>query len=66
MIIAVGSKNPTKVNMVKKVFTKGFGNCTVIGVKVPSGVSDMPMCFDESFKGAKNRAKNAIKKNKKG
>jgi len=66
MIIAVGSKNPTKVNVVKKVFNKGFGNCTVIGVKVPSGVSDMPMCFDESFKGAKNRAKNAIKKNKKG
>lgn len=65
MIIAVGSQNPTKVNAVKKVFNKVFGNCTVVGVKVSSDVSDMPMSFDESFKGAKNRAKNAFKEIKK-
>jgi inosine/xanthosine triphosphatase len=58
--IAVGSKNPVKVEAVKSGFEKVFGDCEVVGVSVPSGVSEMPMSFSEIAQGAKNRALNAI------
>jgi inosine/xanthosine triphosphatase len=62
MIIAVGSINPTKTQPVKKVFTKQFGKCQVIGVTVSSGVSDQPLSDEEIYKGAYQRAKEALKK----
>ena len=62
MRIAVGSQNPVKIEGVKRAFQKVFGNCEVIGVSVASGVSNMPMNFKELVKGAKNRARKAIKK----
>lgn len=62
MIIAVGSTNPTKINPVKKVFSKHFKNVKVIGVKVESKVKDQPTNDEEAFKGALNRAKSALKK----
>jgi len=37
-----------------------MGECEIIGVSVSSGVSDMPMSFDEIVNGAKNRAQAAI------
>ncbi|MFA5355633.1 MAG: inosine/xanthosine triphosphatase [Candidatus Paceibacterota bacterium] len=61
MKIVVGSKNPVKVNAVKDAFKKVFGDCEVVGVSVSSGVSNMPMSFEEALRGARNRAKNAIK-----
>lgn len=62
MKVAVGSKNPVKVNATKQAFEKVFGKCEVIGVEVSSGVSDMPIGLREITKGAKIRAKNALKK----
>lgn len=59
--IAVGSKNPVKVQAVKSAFEKVFGDCEIIGVSVPSGISDMPMSFLEISQGAKNRARKAIR-----
>lgn len=62
MIVAVGSKNPTKIKPVKKVFSNYFKNLEVIAIEVESGVSEQPKHEDEMFKGALNRAKNALKK----
>ncbi len=60
--IAVGSKNPIKIQAVRSAFEKVFGDCQVIGVSVSSSVSDMPLSFEEMVKGSKNRAKAAMKK----
>ena len=62
MIIAVGSTNPTKVEPVKSVFSHHFKNVQVFGVSVDSDVGDQPMNDSEMYKGALNRAKNALKK----
>lgn len=62
MKIAVGSQNPVKIESAKRAFEKVFGSCEVVGVPVPSGVSDMPITFKETAEGAKNRALGAIKK----
>jgi inosine/xanthosine triphosphatase len=37
-----------------------IGECEIVGISVPSGVSNMPMSFDEIVIGAKNRAKAAL------
>ena len=58
--IAVGSKNPVKIGAVESAFNKMIGECEIIGVSVSSGVSDMPMSFDEIVTGAKNRAQAAM------
>ena len=60
MKIAVGSRNPVKVKAVKRAFSRAFGKCEVVAVLVSSGVSNMPMSFNESVKGAKNRAKEVL------
>lgn len=62
MIIAVGSTNPTKILPVEQIFSYHYKNCKVKGVSVPSGIADQPMDIDEMYKGALNRARNAIKK----
>lgn len=64
MIVAVGSTNPTKIQPVEHIFSHHFKGCIVRGVTVPSGVSEQPMDIDEMYKGALNRAKNALKKTK--
>ncbi len=61
MIIAVGSTNKTKIDPVKKIFRKHFPNAKVVGVSVPSGVSDQPKSNEEMYQGALNRAKGALK-----
>ncbi|MGM9924278.1 MAG: DUF84 family protein [Bacillus sp. (in: firmicutes)] len=55
MIIAVGSKNPAKVEAVRAVFQADSSQ--VIAVDVPSGVSAQPFSDEETIKGAINRAK---------
>ena len=62
MKIAVGSRNPVKIEAVKRAFNKAFGECEVIGVSVSSDISNMPISFEEGVKGAKNRAEKAIEK----
>lgn len=64
MKVAVGSKNPVKIEAVRKAFQKVFGECKVEGFSVSSGVSDMPMTVEETIKGAKTRAQTAIDKSK--
>ena len=60
MKVVVGSQNPVKIKAVENAFQKVFGDCQVVGASVRSGVSDMPMSFEETVKGAKTRAKEAI------
>lgn len=58
--IAVGSLNPVKITAVEGAFTRMWPHCTVAGVAVPSGVSDMPMSSDECLQGARSRARAAL------
>jgi inosine/xanthosine triphosphatase len=59
--IIVASKNPVKINSVKKGFEKTFPKEEFVfqGVSVPSGVSDQPMSEKETLQGAINRSNNA-------
>lgn len=61
MKIIVASKNPVKLNAVKRGFKKMFPNesLEIDGVSVPSGVSSQPMSNNETFLGALNRSKKA-------
>lgn len=57
--VAVGSKNPVKINAVKEAFTNYFDEPIIYSEEVESGVSVQP--FDEeTFNGAKNRVNNLI------
>jgi len=66
MKFIVGSQNKAKVKAVEQVVNKIFpcadGEAhVVIGVSVPSGVSDQPKTAEETMNGAINRAKAALK-----
>jgi len=64
MIIAIGSKNPAKINAchialkkIKSVFPDKFnGNTDFLTFKAKSSVSDMPLTQNEILNGARNRA----------
>ena len=58
MMISIGSKNPAKIEAVKKVFNQPTDS--VIAIDVPSGVSEQPFSDDETISGAVNRAKAAL------
>ncbi|MCD6092565.1 MAG: inosine/xanthosine triphosphatase [Candidatus Aenigmarchaeota archaeon] len=62
MKIAVGSKNPVKLNAAENVMKKIFGNFELMPVDVDSGVGDMPMSEEETIRGATNRAVESVKK----
>jgi len=66
MLIAVGSKNPVKINAVSLAFKKVFPKkqIKIIGIPVESDVSDQPLSEEEAFFGAQQRAKKAQKKAK--
>lgn len=63
--VAVGSKNPCKIEAVKKAFEDVFGRRSrpvqilISSHTVPSGVSDQPFGDAETREGATNRAKAA-------
>ncbi|WP_121663089.1 DUF84 family protein [Metabacillus litoralis] len=59
MRIAIGTKNPTKVNAVKEAFSKHV-NAEFIAINVSSNVSAQPITDHETLTGAMNRAKNAL------
>lgn len=63
MKIAVGSKNPVKVEAVRLAFTAVWPEkeWEVVGIDVDSEVSNQPMSIGESITGARNRAKKALK-----
>lgn len=62
MKVAVGSKNPVKIQAVKLAFEKVFPNqkWEFEGTDVSSGVRAQPMSDEESITGARNRASNAL------
>lgn len=60
MKIAIGTKNPTKVNAVKDAFMK-YIDGEFIPTNVPSNVAAQPLTDNETLTGAINRAKNALK-----
>ena len=63
MIVAVGSKNPVKIEGARSAFGTVWPDrdWEVKGVEVSSGVPDQPMSDAESIRGAGNRAKRSRK-----
>lgn len=59
MKVAVGTKNPAKIDAVREAFEK-LGEVEVFGVDVDSGVSDQPIGHDKIQLGAINRARKAL------
>jgi inosine/xanthosine triphosphatase len=61
MVIAVGSKNPTKLEAVQLAFSEIWPDkeWDVQGVEVGSGIADQPMSDEEAVQGATNRAQRA-------
>ncbi|WP_299089222.1 DUF84 family protein [uncultured Metabacillus sp.] len=59
MKIAIGTKNPTKVNAVQAAFASYLPG-EFRSIDVPSHVSAQPLTDDETMTGAINRAKNAL------
>ena len=57
--IAVGSLNPVKVEAVREVMERIYGDAIIIPMDVPSGVPEQPF-GDETYRGALNRAKAAL------
>ena len=59
--VAVGSKNPCKVDSVRSAFQATFPDATILISQhsVPSGVADQPFGDAETQLGAKNRARAA-------
>jgi len=66
MKVAVGSHNPIKIEAVRLAFETLWPekDWSVSAVKVSSGVSNQPMSDKEAIKGARNRAQEAIEKEK--
>lgn len=62
MKIAIGSKNPVKIQATKNVIKKVRPDAKVISVDVKSGISTQPLSDNEAITGAINRAKKALKK----
>lgn len=60
MIIGIGSKNPVKVEAVKRAFEKYFNDIEVVSYEADSLVRSQPQ-NDETYIGAKNRAVGALK-----
>ncbi len=58
--VAVGSRNPPKIDAVREAFESYFEGVEVVGADVPSGVPDQPLGWEEIVAGAKNRAESAF------
>jgi inosine/xanthosine triphosphatase len=59
MKIAVGSKNPVKIEAVRLVVARVWPEADIVPLAVPSGVAAMPMSDADCLAGARNRAKAA-------
>lgn len=60
--VAIGSANPVKVGAVKTALKKLWPKARFVGIEVDSGVKKQPMSDEETLRGARNRAKAALKK----
>jgi len=58
-VVSIGSENPIKIKGVQLAMEKTIGNVKVVPIDVDSGVSNQPRGFEETTKGAINRAKKA-------
>lgn len=58
--IAIGSKNPVKVEAVRMIIDRVWPVVDLISVNTPSGVGTMPMSDAECLSGARQRASNAL------
>ena len=64
MRVTVGTKNPIKINAVKSVLEKTQrSDFSIEGLNVDTGVDEQPRTLEETFAGAKNRAKLAFQNN---
>ena len=63
MKIAIGSKNPIKIEAVKEVFNESvlFKNAEYFSFKIDNEVSEQPKSLEETIRGAKNRSEKSIK-----
>lgn len=62
MRILIGSRNPTKIDAVRDVFSRCFGEVEVVSLEIDSGVARQPV-GDETFSGAENRARALLRHN---
>lgn len=60
MKIFVGSTNPVKVNAVTQAASETWPGVMVVGLDVPTGVSEQPRSDEETRAGARNRALAAL------
>ncbi len=60
VLIAVGSRNPVKVQAAQAGASVMLGNVEAVGIEVDSGVSAQPMGDEEMIAGATQRAKAAL------
>ncbi|MBW3001613.1 inosine/xanthosine triphosphatase [Candidatus Woesearchaeota archaeon] len=62
MIINIGSKNPAKTTAIEEAVRNYdcSNDAEFCHIKADSEVADQPRSFEETFRGAKNRAKNAF------
>jgi inosine/xanthosine triphosphatase len=66
MKINIGTKNEIKISALREVIA-GYdflAEAEVVGVDAGSGVADQPKSFEETIRGAKNRAQNAFNDDK--
>lgn len=62
MKIALGTKSKLKIRATEEAFKKlNFTEIQIESFDVPSGVSEQPFGFEETIKGARNRAENALR-----
>lgn len=54
--VCVGTTNKIKINAVRRAFDQYFNGYDIVGVNIPSGVSDQPKSLEETYTGALNRA----------
>ena len=57
---AVGSRNPAKIETVRRALARLAPGCALEAVEAPSGVPDQPMGDHATRQGARNRARAAL------
>lgn len=60
MHLFVGSTNPVKINAVINAASETWPGVIVVGLDVPSGISEQPLSDSETRSGARNRAVAAL------
>lgn len=64
MRIAIGTTSELKIRALKMALDKIKIEAEILSVKANSGVSDEPFGYEETIKGAKNRAKQSLEEKK--